>query len=99
MTILLLVNNRPAVASDALRSLNGRWQAGSYEIALDVSRLQANRNREKSFEWETMTIKNITGSWVVFAIGADTYFAMVEEDTLYITRSGQGEGQVLRRIR
>ena len=43
-------------------------------------------------------MKNIAGSWVTFSVGAQTFFALVEEDTLQLVRPGRDGTRMLARV-
>lgn len=89
----------PSPASEALRSLEGRWRGPDFEILIDVERLLVNTDPAKPFGREPLIVKNIAGPWVTFSAGPQTFFAMVEDDTLQLVRSGRDGTRMLARVR
>jgi hypothetical protein len=97
-TLVSALAATPAHASEALRNLDGRWRGPDYEILIDVERLLVNVDPAKPFGREPLVVKNIAGSWVTFSVGAQTFFALVEEDTLQLVRPGRDGTRMLARV-
>jgi hypothetical protein len=97
-TLVSALAATPAHASEALRNLDGRWRGPDYEILIDVERLLVNTDPAKPFGREPLVVKNIAGSWVTFSVGAQTFFALVEEDTLQLVRPGRDGTRMLARV-
>lgn len=88
-----------ALASGALRSLEGRWRGPDFEILIDVERLLVNMDPAKPFGREPLLVRNIAGPWVTFSAGGQTFFAQVEDDTLQLVRPGKDGARLLARVR
>jgi len=93
-----LMTTAPSHASEALRNLDGRWRGPDFEILIDVERLLVNTDPAKPFGREPLVVKNIAGSWVTFSVGAQTFFALVEDDTLQLVRPGRDGTRMLARV-
>jgi len=99
LATLAAVSATPSLASDALRSLDGRWRGPDFEILIDVERLLVNTDPTKPFGREPLLVKNISGSWVTFAVGSQIFFAQVEDGALHLVRSGRDGTRTLARVR
>ena len=55
-----------AMASSALRSLDGRWRGPDFEILIDVERPLVSTDPTKPFGREALLVRNIAGPWVTF---------------------------------
>ena len=86
-----------SVFSEAAARLDGEWRGGDFVLRVDARRAQANIDAARPFAWERFAVKEVTGTEVVFTVGAELYQATIEEDTLTLTgTSFRGERLLFR---
>ena len=89
-----------AWAVDRIPDLGGHWAGEGLDLFIDTNHQQGNADPAKPFNRQPYFIRNVTGQMVVFVIGADVYFARMDDsNTMVVSRGGRMETYTLKRAR
>lgn len=90
----------PAAAQplEKIPDLGGQWSGPGLSLFIDPSRHQANADATKPFNRQSLIIRNVTGSMVVFVIGSELFVAnLTDPNTMVVSRGGLMETYTLSR--
>jgi hypothetical protein len=92
---LLAASPAPGVLNGLRRILEGRWVGDTLELRIDQDAVLANDDPSKPFQWSALTIIDVSGSIIIFDIGARRYVGLLEGDRLTVSIGGRLGSHVL----
>ena len=87
-----------AARAEAARQLDGTWKGNSFFLRVDITRLQANTDASRPFQWHRCLISEVLDGKITFTINAEVFQAAIQEDALALSSTSFRGERTLHRM-